>query len=485
MRNQPKSLKEYVASVATDRQRPSDTSWLSSLRATFGSSGVLVDAETIDAYSYDTWPVATKWKHLGKRLFAPDAVIKANSSKKICDVLQWANLHNVPVTPWGGGSSVTGQALAVDGGIILDTTSMNEIIALDEESLLVKVEAGIFGHNLEKELNQRGYTLNHSPQSLDRSTVGGWLSTRAMGQFSSAYGGIEDLVVSFSVILPTGEEVETMHVPRAAVGPDLRHIFIGAEGTMGIITEVTLKIFPLAETRILEAISFDSVEAGIAVMRTITRTGLKPFLVRFYDQVEARHAMQDKDFNGCAMFLGFEGPQAVAQATYDAAMKICSDENGTKIGPAPVEAWMGRRFDFSTVEKLLDEPGGLAETIEVAHFWHGILDTYHALRKALAPYAQEVLGHFSHVYPQGTSLYIILLGHAADDAQAEEHLLEIWDTAMQICLKTGAVISHHHGSGLARLPYVQCSLGSSMQVLEKIKTAIDPANIMNPGKLGL
>jgi alkyldihydroxyacetonephosphate synthase len=306
-----------------------------------------------------------------------------------------------------------------------------------------------------------------------------------MGQFSSRYGGIEDLVVAFTVVLPTGEVIETMNVPRAAVGPDLRHLFMGAEGTMGVITDVTVKIFPIAPFRIYEAITFDSIEAGINVMQKIIRLGLRPFLVRLYDIDEARHAMQVKSFSKCVMFLGFEGPKSVAIAEHKVVMNLCAAEGGEKIGPQPVQSWMESRFDFSTVEDLLAESGGLAETIEVAHFWDGILETYYELKQALAPYADEVLGHFSHIYPQGTSLYIILLGKDVDDAAAESKLIEVWDTAMEICLKNGAAISHHHGAGLARLPYVQESLGSSMQALQKVKKALDPANIMNPGKLGL
>ncbi|WP_420640765.1 FAD-binding oxidoreductase [Candidatus Leptofilum sp.] len=485
MDKQLTNLKEYVESAFSNGHEPVDLSWIEELKSVIGEDAVLVDEETIDLHSYDAWPVAAKWKNQGKRPFAPDVVVKAHSTEQVSKLLKWANEKNIPVTPWGGGSSVTGQGLPSKGGIVLDTMSMNRIIALSDESLVVKVQAGKYGHRLEEALNARGFTLNHSPQSLDRSTVGGWVATRAMGQFSSRYGGIEDLVVCFTVVLPTGEVVETMNVPRAAVGPDLRHIFMGAEGTMGVITDVTLKIFPLAEYRLFEAVTFDSVEAGVTVMRQIMRLGLKPFLVRFYDFVEARHAMQDKTFDKCVMFLGFEGVQTVALAEYGAVMDLCVAEGGEKIGPSAVEAWMRRRFDFSTVENLLAETGGLAETIEIAHFWDGILETYYELKEALAPYAAEVLGHFSHVYPQGTSLYVILLGQDVDDASAEANLLEVWDVAMHICVKNGAAISHHHGSGLARLPYVTDALGSSMPVLKKIKTALDPKGIMNPEKLGL
>ena len=146
---------------------------------------------------------------------------------------------------------------------------------------------------------------------------------------------------------------------------------------------------------------------------------------------------------------------------------------------------MGRRFDFSTVENLLAEPGGVAETIEVAHFWDGIEPTYRALKKALSPLADQVLGHFSHAYPQGTSLYIILLGRAPDAGAAEARLTQIWRVAMEVALSEGAAISHHHGVGLARLPYIRRNLGSSMEVLERVKTALDPAGIMSPGKLDL
>ena len=339
--------------------------------------------------------------------------------------------------------------------------------------------------HLEHALNERGFTLNHSPQSLDRSSVGGWVSTLATGQFSSRYGGIEELALALTVVLPDGQVIETPLAPRAAVGPDLRHLFLGAEGTLGVVTEVVLKIFPIAEHRIFQTLSFPSVASGLSAMQRMMQRGLRPFLVRFYDTDEARHAMKDPDFSSPVMFLGFEGIKAVAEAEYSAGLAICTEAGGQPLGPDAALAWMERRFDFSAIENLLAEPGGLAETIEIAHFWDGLFATYQALKTALAPYAGQVLGHFSHVYPQGGSLYIILLGRAADDAAAEARIREIWDVSMKICLEQGAAISHHHGVGLARLPYIRAQLGSAMVVLQQVKTALDPAGVMNPGKLGL
>lgn len=442
------------------------------------------DTEVIMKHSYDWWPVATKWRQQGKQPYKPDIVAYPNNIAEISEVLRWVNEHHVAVTPWGAGSSV-GASLPLNGGITLNLSRMTRTLAIDTHNLMVTVETGKMGHDLETELNAKGYTLNHSPQSLSRSTVGGWVATRATGQFSSRYGGIEDMVIALTVVLPSGEVIHTKQTPRAAIGTDLKHVFIGSEGTLGVVAEVTLKIFALAEYRRFEAIQFNNLEAGVHTIRDMIQVGLRPFLVRYYDEDEAKHAMKDAEFNSCVMFLGFEGDQAVANAEYDTCETIWSRYEGAPLGSASVEAWMNRRFDFSTVENILAKPGGVAETIEVSHFWNGIVDTYHLLKEALAPLASEVLGHFSHVYPQGSSLYMILLGEVGNASEAEARILKIWDVSMEICLQTGAALSHHHGAGLARLPYMQRELGDSRVALQLLKKAFDPNNILSPGKFSL
>ena len=458
---------------------------LDELGRLLGQEVVSATAEDLREHGYDAWPMATKWRQQGKEPYRAEVVVRPSEVGQVSRLLVWACRERVTVTPWGLGSSVTGAPLPMRGGVVLDMSSMRRVLAVDEANLLVRVEAGKLGIELERELNARGYTLGHSPQSLDRSSVGGWVCTRASGQFSSRYGGIEDLVVALTVVTGSGELVQTPLVPRAALGPDLKELFIGAEGTLGIVTDVTLRMFPLAEHRRLETVRFDCVEDGLGAMRQIMHVGLRPFLIRFYDSDESPHAMQDAGFEGCAMFLGVEGVRTVAEAEFEAAVSICTARGGRVLGAAAAEAWMERRFDFSTVENLLAKPGGVAETIEVAHFWDQILATYRALKDVLAPYAGEVLGHFSHVYPQGTSLYLILLGEVADAAQAEARLGEIWKAAMEVALEQGAAISHHHGIGVVRLPYIGRALGSGVLVLERVKAALDPAGVLNPGKLGL
>ena len=464
----------------------SDVSHLiTDLKSILPESQVLSDRETLQASSHDTWPLSTKLRRLGCHDYQADVVVKVTDEKQIQQVLALATANDTPVTPRALASSVTGQPLPTRGGIVLDVTGMTQHREINITNLTVEVSAGYNGGQLEDELQQMGWTLGHSPQSLYQSSVGGWLSTLATGQFSSYYGGIEELVTAYTVILATGEKLRLKASPRAAMGPDLRQLFIGAEGTLGIVTSVQLKIFPLPQTRLYDSLELPSIDAGLEIMREQAMAGLRPFLLRLYDTNEARHAMQNPLQDKPVMFLGTQGVDAVAHAEMDAFMAIVHRHGGKSIGSEGVLKWMERRFDFSTVEKLLDSHGGFAETIEIAHTWDGISGLYHALHEMLTPLADEVLSHFSHVYPQGTSMYMILLGRESSDREAVEKLRTIWRETMRVCLEHHAELSHHHGGGLVRSPYARESLGSAHLLLRRVKQALDPNGTLNPGKLGL
>lgn len=464
----------------------SDVSHLiTDLKSILPESQVLSDRETLQASSHDTWPLSTKLRRLGCHDYQADVVVKVTDEKQIQQVLALATANDTPVTPRALASSVTGQPLPTRGGIVLDVTGMTQHREINITNLTVEVSAGYNGGQLEDELQQMGWTLGHSPQSLYQSTVGGWLSTLATGQFSSYYGGIEELVTAYTVILATGEKLRLKASPRAAMGPDLRQLFIGAEGTLGIVTSVQLKIFPLPQTRLYDSLELPSIDAGLEIMREQAMAGLRPFLLRLYDTNEARHAMQNPLQDKPVMFLGTQGVDAVAHAEMDAFMAIVHRHGGKSIGSEGVLKWMERRFDFSTVEKLLDSHGGFAETIEIAHTWDGISGLYHALHEMLTPLADEVLSHFSHVYPQGTSMYMILLGRESSDREAVEKLRTIWRETMRVCLEHHAELSHHHGGGLVRSPYARESLGYAHLLLRRVKQALDPNGTLNPGKLGL
>jgi len=452
-----------------------------------GFSGVILTGrgEEMLRHAYDWWPIAAMWRKQGKTPHLPEAVCFPTSKDDVAALLRWADRHRVPLTAWGAGSSVTGACLPRHGGMTVDFSGMTRVLEFNETDCFVRVEPGIMGDKLEAWLNERGFTLNHSPQSLDRSTPGGWVATFATGQFSSKYGGIEDLLLGLEVMLPDGSTAKTHLTPRTATGPDLRRVFIGAEGTLGMTVEVTLRVFARPPFQKFSAFELPDVSSGIRVMREIMQGGLRPFLMRFYDEDEAWHAMQQVGYHHCVLFLATDGIREVAEAELAACAQLAGRAGGQEIGPAPVEAWMKRRFDFSTVEGYLERPGGYAETIEIAHFWSRIEALHARLKQALQPLATEVMSHFSHAYDQGTSMYMILLGQAPDDAEAEARLKKIWHITMEICLEDKATIAHHHGAGLARSPYIRRERTGDHHLLQRIKSALDPHNLMNPGKLGL
>ncbi|MFC0861626.1 FAD-binding oxidoreductase [Sphaerimonospora cavernae] len=441
--------------------------------------------DVLDGRSHDTWPVATTWAKLGRHPHRPDLVVWAQSEAEVVAVLRLASQAGVPVTPWALGSSVTGQPLPLAGGVVLDVSGLTGDPELDPVDGIVTAPAGVRGSDLEAWLGERGLTLRHSPQSLARSSIGGWVATRATGQFSSRYGGIEELVVGYRVVLADGTTAEVGESPRAAMGPSLKQLFIGSEGTLGVITQVSLKVFELPALEIREAFAFPDVVHALTAMRQGTQRGLRPHVMRLYDADEARHAAPDAPVGQAVLFLGHEGISEVASAEHAAFKDLLVQASGVSLGSAPVDAWMGRRYDFSTVENLLATPGGYAETIEVANSWSRIEPMYRALREALSPLADEVLGHFSHVYHDGVSLYVILLGRAIDDETALERLEQIWIRAMEVVIAHGGEVSHHHGGGLARAPWARQSLGSGFELLERLKDALDPQGLLNPGKLGL
>ena len=446
------------------------------------SSEVVTDPRLLEDYRTDWWPLAIKRAASGAPMGNPEAVLTPSNAAQVVEALALAKAHGVALVPWGLGSSVVGSPLATRGGMVCDLSRLTGITALSREDLLVSVRAGTMGMDLEEELNRHGLTLGHSPQSLDRSTVGGWVATRATGQFSSRYGGIEDLIVALEVALPEHGLVRTPLAPRASLGPDLAGLMVGAEGTFGIVTEVTLRVSPLPEHREHEEVRFGDVTSLLAAMRDISQLGVRPYLVRGYDEAETAH-LTGGPIDGCALMIGNEGPEAVARAAQQACLEVARAHGGEQRGSDVVDAWLARRYDFSTIERIVARPGGYAETIEVGALWSGIESLHRALTRALADHADEVWGHFSHLYPQGTSLYVILTGQDHDDEAAVARLEAIWDTAMRVCVEQDASIAHHHGIGLARQPWLGDALGDTAAPLQAIKAALDPAGVCNPGKL--
>jgi len=312
------------------------------------------------------------------------------------------------------------------------------------------------------------------------------VATRAAGQFSTKYGNIEDLLLALEVVLPSGQTVRTKNVPRAAAGPNLREVFLGSEGTLGIVTEVTLKLHPLPEKRTVETYAFATMQDGLETIRRITRVGWRPAVVRLYDALEsARHfASVGAPSDKCLLLVVNEGPVTLVDAEASACAAAAAAVGGAPAGTAPVEHWLAHRNEVPSWDFFFDREI-VVDTIEVAADWDKVGALYDAVVAGLNGVRGMLAAsaHSSHSYAQGTNLYISFAVKPEDFAQAERSYLDAWGAVMRATLDRGGTIAHHHGVGRLRAPWLAEELGSSYAVLQDLKRAFDPKGLMNPGTL--
>jgi alkyldihydroxyacetonephosphate synthase len=463
---------------------------LEDLRQAVPDGIVFTADEVLDRYTADTYWKALAARAAGSPLGRPDVVVKPHDDDEVAAVVKIANLHRVPVVPWGGGSGTQGASIPTQGGIVIDLTGMDRIVEIDERSLTVTAEAGLNGKKLEAELNQRGLMLPHYPASAEWATVGGYVAARGSGVLSTRYGKIEDLVISLRLVTPTGDIVDTLPVPRHAVGPDIAPLFIGSEGSLGVITRVRLQLAPLPAARHFEVVSFRSVESGIEAVRKSLQSGLRPSVVRLYDEVATRITLSPvvgKPLPGVATVICFEGDAAVAAAERESMLKIIRSHDGEVLDGGLGEIWWEHRYDFYAPPHAPELPA-VWGTIDVVATYARLLHTYNALQEAVAkPYAARGLklrSHLSHWYQWGAMIYArFVLPDGGSDAVTLHD--RIWKDGVTAALGAGAVMNDHHGVGLKLAPYMPAQHGAGLDVLKRIKKTLDPNGIMNPGKLGL
>jgi alkyldihydroxyacetonephosphate synthase len=459
------------------------------LEEAVGDGRVLSDPERLDRYTADTYWKALAGRASGRPLGRPDLVVVPDSEESVCATLRVADRHRVPVVPWGGGSGSQGGAVPVEGGIVLDLTGLDRVIEIDETSLTVTAEAGVNGLRLERELNRRGLMLPHYPASVDLATVGGYVAARGSGVLSTRYGKIEDLVLSLRVALPTGDLIETLPVPRHAVGPELAQLFIGSEGTLGVITQATLQLVPLPAARRFETISFSSVADGIALGRETIARGLRPSVIRLYDEAATRESLSrvvGQELEGICAVLCFEGEHGVVDAEAERMLALAGEHGGRVLDSGIGETWWERRYDFYRPPHHPELPA-IWGTIEAVATYRRIHDVYSGVRRALARYEGDGLTlkvHFSHWYPWGTMMYGRFVV-ADGGVNAVELHDRVWDDGVRAILAAGGVINDHHGVGIKLAPYMRDQYGPALDTLRRIKEVLDPNGIMNPGKLGL
>jgi alkyldihydroxyacetonephosphate synthase len=443
---------------------------------------VTSDVERAEA-SRDWWPLALHWALAGEVPQIAAAVCSPRSTHEVAAVMRVCHDAGVPVTAAGGRSGVCGASVPVFGGVVLDLTALAGVVAVDQGSGVVQVLAGTFGPDLERELvNDHGLSIGHFPQSFDIATVGGWVACRGAGQYSTRYGKIEEMVVGLEVVLADGSIVNTGGAPAAAVGPDLTQVFVGSEGTLGIVTRVWLRTHPVAPVERMTSYAFASFEAGLEACRSIIRRGATPAVLRLYDAIESQRS-QDGDGSQCVMLVLDEGDDALVDAT----MAIVADECSAAIalGPDRVQRWTEHRNDTSALQGLTRK-GFVVDTLEIAAPWSALATVFNEVRGALmkVTHARSASCHLSHSYSDGACLYFTFAATPPAD-EVETTYVALWDAGQRAVLANGGNLSHHHGIGLNRSRFAREALGSSFQVLESLKQALDPTGILNPGKLGL
>ncbi len=501
-------LGEPRAAVSLDVVRLPDSRLTSAaraaLRAVVGDDGVREDLPTrVLRAAGRGYPDLLRLR-AGEIDPAPDAVVLPRGHDDVRAVLGACAAAGVAVVPFGGGTSVVGGVEPDRGAheavITLDLGLMSRMTALDERSRLATFEPGLRGPEVEHALRERGYTLGHFPQSFEYATVGGWVATRSAGQASTGYGRIDELVDAATLAAPAGD-MELLAAPASAAGPDLRHLVVGSEGALGVLTSVTLRVRPRPEHGRYEAWMLPSFEAGAEAFRDLEQSGVAPDIARLSDQSETQMSLALAGLSGfkaramdgylgvrrvrggSLAIVGWEGGAERVADRRRASVDVLRRHGAASLGSAPGRAWARGRFHAPYLRDDLLARAVMVETLETATTWANIERLYGAVRAALARHAPLVACHISHLYASGASLYFTFVA-PQDVADPVGQWLAAKSAACEAIVGAGGTITHHHSIGRDHVRYLAAEASvAGLDALRAAKASLDPAAIMNPGKL--
>lgn len=433
---------------------------------------------------------------------APDAVLTPGTEDEIGEVLRYCAEHGIAVVPFGGGTSVVGGLDPIRGpfsaAITLDLRRFDALLQFDEVSGEAELGAGVTGPRAEQLLGERGFSLGHFPQSFQFATIGGFAATRSSGQDSAGYGRFDDMIRGLTAVTPAGV-LDLGRAPASAAGPDLRELLIGSEGVLGIITRVRVRVHPVPATTRYEAWSFPDFATGAAALRAVVQTGTGPTVIRLSDEAETgvnlattEHIGEQQLTGGCLAITLFEGTAEHAESRHAETRALLESRGATSLGEQPARAWEQGRFSAPYLRDSLLAAGALCETLETATTWANLEPLKAAVTAALTEALAEsgtpalVMCHISHVYPTGASLYFTVVAGQRGATAAE--VITQWTAAKRAAceaiVRTGGTITHHHAVGADHRPWMTDEVGPlGVQILRAVKASLDPAGILNPGKL--
>jgi alkyldihydroxyacetonephosphate synthase len=464
------------------------------LESIVGPENVVTGPGEMAAQSADVWWITRFMLEAGIEIPKPLAIVFPGNREEVSRVVKFCNEHRIPLTPRGGGAGDSGGALPLAGGIVVDLKRMDRILETNEQSLTVRVQPGILQVHLEEYLNQRGYTTNHIPASLTTSTLGGFISTNGTGVLSSKYGKISDMVHQLEVVLPDGRIFKSLPVRLHSTGPDYSRLFFGAEGTLGIITEALLKIHPIPEKRAFRTFLLPRLHDGIEAGRMIMVHDLVPCLLRLYDEADTQVILKEQfglSEKGCCILMGFDGQERLADTCLDLATEILLSAGATDLGPELTQNWWDHRYrSYFPPNDYIFQPW-MTSVMDTVAPYEQIEAIYLAMKSAVEDgfkeWKAEFHAHFSHWYNWGTSFYpsFVIKEYPSDPRQAFRLYNQVLDRALSVALEGGGVVNEHHGIGMRMSRLIKKAYGDQYEVARQIKHALDPLNIMNPGKLGL
>jgi alkyldihydroxyacetonephosphate synthase len=492
--------------------------FLKDLKTSFRADQYASDDETRLLHTYGKSYRDLLRVRAGKIERSPDGVLYPENHQEVISLMKLADQHGIPLVTFGGGSNIVG-GVEVDPrlegmAITVDLQRMKNILSFDPSSRSATIEGGILGPELEAKLNARGFSLGHFPDSFEFSTLGGWLATRSAGMQSDRYGKIEDMVLSLKLVSPAGV-LETPLVPKASTGPDLNQVVVGSEGTLGVITQATMKIHPKlpAEYR---GLLFPNFESGAGAIRDCMHEDCMPETMRLSndDETAFGFAMRSEahsswlkkriteammgylkkvkkfDFSKvCLVIMGFEGSPREIRAKHKAAMRVCKRYQGVDLGTSVGNKWFSGKYDYPYLRDFFMNYGGMVDVTETSVLWPQVVPMHEKVKEKLKAYLQGknypgyVGCHLSHSYPSGACLYFTF-GVKRIGGKELEQYLGAKKTVVEAILECGGALSHHHAIGYEHLPWYSKYTGETgLKALRALKKALDPKGICNPNKL--